>query len=283
MPSRVKINLARRKQTFTYFRENLGGVFLDMLLIPGGSFVMGAPITEAESRDKERPQHEVKIAPFFMGRYPITQAQWRAIALLDTMERELNPNPAYFQGDNRPVEHVNWQDCLEFCARLSKYTGKNYRLPSEAEWEYACRAGSTTPFHFGETLSTEVANYDGTFTYGSGIVGKNRAVTVEVGSLGGVNAFGLSDMHGQVWEWCLDPWHDNYYGAPTDGSVWDGQNSSDYLNILDRLSILILDERAHVIRGGSYLNAPRGCRSAFRNYYDEVSYLDVGLRVVCLP
>ncbi|MFM7579508.1 MAG: formylglycine-generating enzyme family protein, partial [Microcystaceae cyanobacterium] len=144
------------------FVENCNGVSLDMILIPSGTFTMGAPLTEENSLDSERPQHQVSLSLFFMGRYPITQAQWKAIAILEPIHLKLNPDPSRFKGDNRPVEQVSWQEAIEFCARLSRYTGKNYRLPSEAEWEYACRAGTTTPFHFGETISTELANYDGT-------------------------------------------------------------------------------------------------------------------------
>jgi formylglycine-generating enzyme required for sulfatase activity len=125
-----------------------------MILIPAGDFIMGAPTEEDKSYDDERSQRRVTIpSPFFMGRYPITQAQWRIVASFPQIKRKLSLEPSNFKGDNRPVESVSWYDCLEFCARLSVHTGKNYRLPTEAEWEYACRAGTTTPFHFGETIS----------------------------------------------------------------------------------------------------------------------------------
>ncbi|MGC8711881.1 MAG: SUMF1/EgtB/PvdO family nonheme iron enzyme [Leptodesmis sp.] len=203
---------------------------LDLVAIPAGEFLMGSP-AEEEGRDWYKysfpelegvdveAQHRVTVPAFAMSQFPITQAQWRFVAGLPPIERDLEPDPASFKGDDRPVEVVSWREAMEFCARLSQYTGNTYRLPSEAEWEYACRGGTTTPFHFGETLLTDLANYNGTYTYGDGIQGEYRQRTTEVGSFGVVNAFGLSDMHGNVWEWCLDIWHPSYEGAPTDGSA----------------------------------------------------------------
>jgi formylglycine-generating enzyme required for sulfatase activity len=164
------------------------------------------------------------------------------------------------------VERVTWHDAIEFCARLSKQTGREYRLPSEAEWEYACRAGTTTPFHFGETITTDLANYDGTRTYGSGPNGQYRKQTTEVGSFKVANAFGLYDMHGNVWEWCLDHWHENYNGAPADGSAWvTGGNAS-----------------RRVLRGGSWNNGPGNCRSAHRSRFEPGNRdSNLGFRVVC--
>ena len=145
-----------RKQA-NYFTENLGsGITLDMVCIPGGKFLMGSP--EDEEYDRGRPQHQVTVPNFCMGKYPVTQAQWRAVASLPRIERDLHPEPAHFQDDLRPVERVSWYDATEFCQRLSIYTKKLYRLPSEAEWEYACRAGTTTPFYFGETITSEKLN-----------------------------------------------------------------------------------------------------------------------------
>ncbi len=157
---------------------------------------------------------------------------------------------------------------MEFCARLSQYTGKAYRLPSGAEWEYACRAGTTTPFHFGKTLSTEIANYNGNYTYGAGEQGVYRQATTEVGYFGVVNAFGLSDMHGTVWEWCLDHWHPSYENAPTDGSAW----------------IIGGDSRYRLVRGGSWYNNPAYCRSAYRDRGTPPTLRNdnIGFRVVCV-
>lgn len=164
-----------------YFTEDLdNGVTLDMVDIPGGKFMMGSP--EGEGAAREKPQHQVTVLPFFMGKYPITQAQWRAIASREDLkvERDLNPDPSYFGDELCPVEQVSWYDAVEFCGRLSKHTGKEYRLPSEAEWEYACRADTITPFHFGETITTDLANY------------AKYQKTTPVGGFP-ANAFGLSD------------------------------------------------------------------------------------------
>jgi formylglycine-generating enzyme required for sulfatase activity len=240
-------------------------IYLDLVPIPGGTFVMGSPPEEYESGDSERPQHEVTIQPFSMGRYPVTQAQWRVVAALDKVERDLEPNPSTFKGDDRPVENVSWWDAIEFCARLSQKTGQEFRLPSEAEWEYACRAvtsplfkggqgGSYPPFHFGETLSVDVANYNGNDTYRSGSPGIFRGSTTPVGEFGVANAFGLYDMHGNVWEWCADDFHNNYEGAPIDGSIWkDNDNRSQKEGTGKK-----------ILRGGSWNDTPWDCRSAYR-------------------
>jgi formylglycine-generating enzyme required for sulfatase activity len=253
--------------------EALGaGIELEMIEIPTGTFSMGAPDKELNSKNSERPQHKVTVPGFYMGRYPVTQAQWRFVAQLPQVNRELEQDPSNFKGDNRPVERVSWYDAVEFCDRLSQYTGRTYRLPSEAEWEYACRAGTKTPFHFGETITTDLANYDGESTYGDGVEGVNRGETTEVGSFGVANNFGLYDMHGNVYEWCLDDWHNDYTDAPADGSAWF---SSD-----DKLS----DKTGRaVLRGGSWIYFPRYCRSACRNYYFR-DYHDYGFgfRVVCV-
>ncbi|MEA5603192.1 formylglycine-generating enzyme family protein [Nostoc sp. UHCC 0252] len=269
-----QIDIHRSLKQAQYFIEDLGnGAQLEMVSIPEGNFIMGAPENEENSNNDERPQHQVNIQSFFMGKYPVTQAQWQAIASLPQVNRELNPEPSNFKGANRPVEQVSWYEAVEFCDRLSQHTGKSYRLPSEAEWEYACRAGTTTPFHFGETITSELANYDATRTYGAGVKGTYREETTEVGSFGVANAFGLYDMHGNVWEWCLDDWHSSYEGAPTNGSAWfDSKND----NLSQRQGTAML-------RGGSWAYFPAYCRSAsrFNDLNRDLDLSLIGFRVVC--
>ncbi|NER95649.1 MAG: SUMF1/EgtB/PvdO family nonheme iron enzyme [Symploca sp. SIO1B1] len=250
----------------SYFTEDLGkGVSLEMVVIPAGSFQMGSPETEEERSKSESPQHQVTVASFCLGKYPITQGQWQAVATLPQVNRKLDPNPSLFTGKDLPVEQVSWYDAVEFCSRLSQKTGKKYRLPNEAEWEYACRANTTTPFHFGETITPELANYDGNYTYGSGTKGKYRQQTTPVGSFKVANSFGLYDMHGNVWEWCADHWHSNYQGAPTDGSAW----------LIDNYS-------QRMLRGGSWCYYPWVCRGAGRYCVGpDVRFYDFGFRVVC--
>ena len=199
---------------------NLGdGVTLEMIPIPGGNFEMGSPATEKQRSNNEGPIHSVTVAPFYMSKHPITQCQWQAIAKLYPLKQELDPNPSCFQGDRLPVEKVSWYDAVEFCQRLSLLTNSKYRLPSEAEWEYTCRGGTTTPFYVGTTITTESANYDGHSLYEDEDEGCYREKTTPVGGLGLPNKFGLYDLHGNVWEWCADYWHEDYQNAPTDGSV----------------------------------------------------------------
>ncbi|AFY45170.1 SUMF1/EgtB/PvdO family nonheme iron enzyme [Nostoc sp. PCC 7107] len=259
-----------------FFAEDLGnGVVLEMVSIPGGTFLMGSPEREEGRYDDESPQHNVTVPSFFMGKFPVTQAQWQAVAALDQVNIDLNPHPSHFKGSNRPVECVSWDDAVEFCDRLSKKTGKIYRLSSEAEWEYACRAGTTTPFYFGETITTDLANYRGTDweykgttyagNYGQGLKGEYREKTTDVGKFP-ANPFGLFDMCGNVLEWCQDEWHKNYNNAPTDGSAWLSEN----------------DNQNRLLRGGSWGNDPENCRSAFRD--DDTRdnhYYYLGFRVVC--
>jgi formylglycine-generating enzyme required for sulfatase activity len=150
--------LKKTKHKAKFFREQLSEtVSLDMILIPSGTFLMGSPEDEIDRSPDESPQHAVTVPSFCMGKYPITQAQWRVVANLPPLKQELNPEPSKFNGDDRPVEQVSWFDAQEFCSRLSNLTKRKYRLPSEAEWEYACRAGTTSPFHFGETITTNLA------------------------------------------------------------------------------------------------------------------------------
>jgi formylglycine-generating enzyme required for sulfatase activity len=221
----------REQKQANYETEDLGnGVTLEMVYIPSGKFMMGSPENEEERQDNEGPQHQVTVPSFFMAKYPVTQAQWQAVM-------GNGNNPSSFKGENRPVEQVSWDEAVKFCQLLSEKTGKAYRLPSEAEWEYACRAGTTTPFYFGETITTDLVNYN-----------YERKKTTDVGSFP-PNAFGLYDMHGNVWEWCADPWHKNYEGAPADGSVWKEGGK----------------EGPFVLRGGSWGNGAGRARSANRS------------------
>jgi formylglycine-generating enzyme required for sulfatase activity len=273
--SSSNLTINRYSQQATGFIQDLANdTQLEMMLIPGDTFIMGSPPEELEHRDRESPQHSVTVQPFFMGKYQVTQAQWRFVAQLPQVNKELDPEPSNFKGDgstsltnNRPVEQVSWKDAVEFCDRLSQYTGRTYRLPSEAEWEYACRAGTTTPFHFGETITTDLVNYNGNYTYGQGSKGVYRKETTEVGSFGVANNFGLYDMHGNVWELCQDDWHSDYEGAPIDGSAWLNNEE---------------DNNGKLLRGGSWNNVPDYCRSASRSNYNLDDYNDfIGFRVVC--
>lgn len=283
-----------------------------MIYIPEGEFYMGTPDEEikrlcakykADYFEREKPQHLVKVPSFYLSQTPITQAQWKAIASREDLkvERDLELDPSYSKGENLPVEQVSWEKAVEFCQRLSKLTRKAYQLPSEAQWEYACRAApiqtevnstqtqadgtsaleSTPPkvdepirewnekyhqpFHFGETLTSEIANYYGSETFADEPKGKDRGGTTPVGQFP-PNAFGLYDMHGNVWEWCEDDYHSSYEGAPIDGSAWkkDSKNST------------------KILRGGSWLYFPRYCRSADRNTYGRGNRnYSYGIRVMC--
>jgi formylglycine-generating enzyme required for sulfatase activity len=255
-PNPIKSNPTQETQPNTIDLGN--GITLEMVSIPGGSFLMGS----MNGDDDEKPQHEVTIKPFCMGKYPITQEQWRAIASRNDLKiaQDLDPNPARFKdkpdSDRRPVERVSWDDATEYCARLSKLTERNFRLPSEAEWEYACRAGTTTAYSFGDNINEKLANY-----------GRNIGETTPVGKYS-ANQFGLYDMHGNAWEWCADYWHSNYENAPTDGREWLAENDGNNLN--------------RVLRGGSWGDYPGLCRSASRNYLDSGTRFDYdGFRVVC--
>ena len=264
------------------------GTFLPMLHIPPGRFLMGSPAHEPGRYDDEGPHHEVQLQEFFLSQTPITQAQWRAVAQWQRQEHEdgdlwpeaLDPDPVSnlddaerFAGEQRPVVNVSWHDAMAFCQRLRLRTGKNYTLPSEAQWEYACRAGTITPFHFGDTISTKLANYNGSEVYGDGENGDYRQQTTDVLSFP-ANAWGLHDMHGNVWEWCADHWHDNYEGAPEDGRAWIDEEAKENKN----------ETKRRLLRGGSWFSLPAHCRSAFRNFNPpDDRDGSIGFRVCCLP
>jgi eukaryotic-like serine/threonine-protein kinase len=257
------------------FREDLGnGVSLAMVKIPAGKFMMGQTASEKQELLRvlkeddykafyanELPQHQVTLPEFYLGQTLVTQAQWQAI---------MGNNPASFKGDGKlPVDSVSWLDAIEFCRKLSQKTGRTYRLPSEAEWEYACRAGTTTPFAFGEAITPAVVNYNGNFPYSGAAKGEFREKTTPVGIFP-ANAFGLYDMHGNLWEWCLDEWVDNYNNAPVDGSARGDINSRD-------------SGKQRLLRGGSWFNGAWICRSANRSYRAASDRSNIyGLRVVAV-
>jgi formylglycine-generating enzyme required for sulfatase activity len=273
--------IRRHKNKARFYTETLNeSVSLEMVSIPSGSFIMGASKDEENSRDNERPQHLVNVPAFFMGKYPIKQAQYEAV---------MGTNPSGFKDKpdsaSRPVETVSWEDAQAFCRKLSELTGREYRLPSEAQWEYACRAMPSPPaplpkgeggkkiyppFHFGETISTKLANYDGNSIYGIGEKGEYREETTPVGYFKVANEFGLYDMHGNVYEWCEDDWHDNYDGAPTDGSAWIDVKSKES------------NKTSHPLRGGSWIRYPRRCRSAYRFNVVNIDLRNgnIGFRVI---
>jgi formylglycine-generating enzyme required for sulfatase activity len=243
--------ISRKPEQAEYRTEDLGnGITLDIVAIPGGTFEMGS-----KEEENEQPIHRVTVAPFWMGKFPITQEQYEAV---------MGTNPSTFKGATRPVEQVSWHDAVAFCQRLSEKLGNQYRLPSEAEWEYACRAGTTTPFYFGATLTSDIAYYNCTETYANESKGICREQTIDVGAFS-PNAFGLFDMHGNVLEWCADRSH-RYQGAPTDGSAW----------------LSITNNSFRSVRGGSWESDPKRCRSAYRDFSPpHFSYVSIGFRVVC--
>ncbi|MFM6058178.1 MAG: formylglycine-generating enzyme family protein, partial [Microcystis aeruginosa] len=255
MPTTI---IQKTQKRLLIYREKLtDDLDIELVKIPSGTFTMGS--SEQESGNtSEKPQHNVTLKNFLMGIYPITQAQWLYIAQREDLqvERDLKPEPSYFKGSTNPVENVSWLDAVEFCQRLSKMTKKQYRLPSEAEWEYACRAGTTTPFHFGATLTSNLANYDARERFAEEPAGEYRSETTPVGQFP-PNGFGLYDMHGNVWEWCQDDFQENYQGAPNDGSPWQEKSKKQQ------------NQAYKALRGGSWYNFPDICRSAYRYNVDR--------------
>ena len=250
--------ISKVRKAAKYFAENLGdGVTLDIVKIPGGSFQMGS------ENLYEDPKHQVELAPFAMGKYTVTQKQWCAVASLPKVERDLETSPAHFKGEDLPIENVSWDDAVEFCNRLMLHTGRRYRLPSEAEWEYACRAGTATKFYFGNKLTPELAQCKSTIAKSWLTVFSGQ--TAPVGSYF-PNQFGLYDMHGNVQEWCADLWHNNYEEAPTDGSAW----------------LKIYKSENRVVRGGDYSTAALVCESSSRSSQSPDYRIKLcGFRVVC--
>jgi formylglycine-generating enzyme required for sulfatase activity len=238
---------------------------MKLVYIPPGEFMMGSRDTVEEVGRKgggkntyfthEHPQHRVKITNgFFMGSTEVTQGQYREI---------MGKNPSHFKGEDNPVETVSWDDAVKFCKKLSEKEGKTYRLPTEAEWEYACRAGTSSPFHTGETISTSQANYNGNYVYGNGAKGVYHERTMSVGSFPR-NAFGLYDMHGNVWEWCQDWYGKGYYEtSPTTDP--QGPSTGVY----------------RLLRGASWSICPWNCRSASRYWNAPFARYDYfGFRIL---
>ena len=222
--------------------------FPEMLSLPGGQFVMGSPIDEVGSRDDERPQRSILVPAFAIGRFAITFAQWDAAR--DAGADLRHPNDDGWGRGDRPVINVSWDDAISYCNWLNGVLNitDEYRLPTETEWEYACRAGTTSPFSFGEVISTRVANYDGALTYGNSQKGQSRKRTVPVGALP-ANPWRLHEVHGNVWEWVADSWHDDHNDAHPDGSLARYTASND----------------TKTLRGGSWFDDPRDLRSASRS------------------
>jgi formylglycine-generating enzyme required for sulfatase activity/uncharacterized caspase-like protein len=284
-----------QRSTAAVFTEIVGsGGGLEMVSVPSGSFTMGSPTDEPQRQHNEGPLHHVTLAPFFAGASPVTQAQWSAVVLAHPgrIRRELDPKPSFFKGIDLPVESITWNQAEEFCLRLAAITGRAYRLPSEAEWEYACRAGTTTPFNVGPTITPDFANYCGTGgavcgdsdgksivssvyagvkyssgAYADGPIGVFRGTTTRPGTFP-PNRFGLYDMHGNVWEYCLDKASEDYADVPLDGTAYlSGPRDS-----------------PRILRGGSWSHNPAICRSAYRDSIPPglLGWQGrIGLRVVC--
>lgn len=238
------------------YKEDLGkDVYLELIMVPQGTFLMGSSNEESARMDWEGPQHSVNVGSFLMSQCAVNQVQWNRVSALPKIDIDLDPDPSYFKGNRNPVERVSWYEACEFCNRLSQLTGRVYRLPSEAEWEYACRAGTRTPFYFGNTITLELANFSG----------EHQRITTEVNHFS-PNAFGLHGLHGNVLEWCADHWHENYVDAPNDGSAWLSNN----------------ENARRVARGGSWDVASSFCRSASRSrYLPDDRRRTVGFRVIC--
>ncbi len=239
----------QKNQTNYIFRK-LRELTLDLVLIPEGTFLMGS--SEKKSYPEERPVHLVKIPPFFIGKHPITKEQWRFVSELPKMRIDLHKYPSKKGGGKHPVTRVSWEDSNEFCDRLSEFLGEKYRLPTEAEWEYSCRAGSLTAYNFGDVITSNVANFDGRYPCHDDLKDIFRGRITSVGELKYANQFGLFDMHGNIWEWCQDSWHESYNDAPSNASAWEDNTSS----------------LVKVIRGGSWLSEAVKCRSAYRQRGD---------------
>jgi formylglycine-generating enzyme required for sulfatase activity len=221
----------------------------EMVVVPAGSFIMGSAESEQERSTTEGPQHRVTFAQSFaVGKFSVTFEEWDA-CVADGYCNGYRPSDQGWGRGRHPVINVGWNDAYAYAVWLSRKTGAAYRLLSEAEREYVARAGTTTPFSWGSSISPQQANYDGNYTYGDGTKGEYRQRTLPVDSFQ-PNPWGLYQVHGNVWEWTQDCWHDNYAGAPSDGSAWKG-GCRGY----------------RVVRGGSWSSNPKDLRAAYRYYY----------------
>jgi eukaryotic-like serine/threonine-protein kinase len=255
-------NIIDRPQSHSYiFQEELGdGTFLTMVQIPPGTFMMGSPDREEGQESCEQPEHPVNIPTFYLGQTQITQAQWTAI---------FPDRQGTFSSNHQvPIDSISWLDAIEFCHRLSTNTGRKYRLPTESEWEYACRATTTNPFAYGDTISPSIVNYDAARPYGESVKGICRGKSTPVATFP-PNLFGLYDMHGNLWEWCLDEWFANYRDAPQDGSARGDLETR-------------TENTQRVVRGGSWFSAGQMCRAASRSSLPaSYRHNHYGFRVVC--
>ena len=237
----------------------------EMVVVPAGEFMMGSPESERGRGSDEGPQRKVAIRAFAMGKFEVTFAQWDACAAEGGCKHR--PHDETWGRGRRPVINVSWHDATDFVAWIARKTGKTYRLPTEAEWEYAARgitkaSAPHPPFSTGTTINYKQANYDANFTYGDGKMGLFRQKTVEVGRFPR-NAFGLHDMHGNVWEWVQDCYKDSYRGTPTDGSA-----------------VVSPDCSLRILRGGAWNYFPQLLRSAYRYATAPDIRLDIaGFRV----
>ena len=232
--------------------EVTNSIGMTFTLIPAGHFTMGSPPQEAGRGETEQLHRVTLTRSFYLGTTEVTQGQW-----LQVMEE----NPSFLEGDELPVETVTWEQAVEFCRRLSGIEQHTYRLPTEAEWEYACRAGTATPFSTGDTISAADANYDARKTYGNGVAGAFREASTPVASFP-PNAWGLHDMHGNVWEWCSD-----WFGEYPASEITDPKGAE--------------EGTTRVVRGGCWINDPAICRSANRGDTVPISWnFHFGFRVV---
>jgi sulfatase modifying factor 1 len=251
-PSEAKAEQQAAEKLEEVPKQMTNSLGMELRLIPAGKFIMGSPENEAGRLPREK-QHEVTLSrSYYMGSTEVTQAQWKAV---------MGENPSFVEGDDHPVETIPWAKAIEFCRKLSEKEGAKYRLPTEAEWEYACRAGTTTPFYTGATITTDEANYDGRRSYDNGEKGEFRDETTPVASFA-PNAWGLHDMTGNVREWCAD-----WYGEYPTNAVTDPTGPA--------------DGTKRVIRGGCWMTAPAVSRSANRGGTEPVGwYFNFGFRVV---